>query len=207
MLLRPGHWLGRGSLLAEGQSLGQGVSCEVEISAYQDGYTVKAEIDIKEVGARAMSVRIVGNDVGTYEISVRTLSETYSGTAKLDSPPNLGLLWNEAATTYVTFALFVISDGIDSRSLVIRDQRVTHPCILEAEVHVDPVASVVAHGYPADVDLVDAAGFNAVAALVVSGDPEVQESHPHTRNRSGGICVSSGGARPRCAGRGGCVHR
>jgi hypothetical protein len=125
MLLRPGHWLGRGSLLAEGQSLGQSVSCEVEISAYQDGYNVKAEIDIKEVGARAMSVRIVGNDVGTYEISVRTLSETYSGTAKLDSPPNLGLLWNEAATTYVTFALFAVSDGIGFRGFL-RDGATTY---------------------------------------------------------------------------------
>lgn len=125
MLLRPGHWLGRGLLLAEGQSLGRGVSCEVEVSEYGDGYTVKAEIDIKEVGARAMSVRIAANDVGTYEISVRTLAETYAGTAKLDSPPNLGLLWNEAATTYVTFALFAVSGGIGFRGFL-RDGTTTY---------------------------------------------------------------------------------
>jgi len=125
MLLRPGHWLGRGSLLAEGQSLGQGVSCDVQVSSDEDGYTVKAEIDIKEVGARAMSVRIAANDVGTYQISVRTLSETFAGTAKLDSPPNLGLLWNEAATTNVTFALFVVSDGIGCRGFV-RDGTTTY---------------------------------------------------------------------------------
>ena len=111
MLLQAGHWLGRGSLLAEGQSLGQGVSCDVDVSHDDAGYTVKAEIDIKEVGARALSIRIAANDVGTYSINVRTLAETFTGTAKLDSPPNIGLLWNEAATTYVTFALFSVSGG------------------------------------------------------------------------------------------------
>ena len=118
MLLQAGHWLGRGSLLAEGQALGQGVSCDVEVTHDADGFSIAAEIDIKEVGARALSVRIATNDVGTYSINVRTLAETFVGTAKLDSPPNLGLLWNGAATTYLTFALFAVSGGCGFRGFL-----------------------------------------------------------------------------------------
>ncbi|MDH3643725.1 MAG: hypothetical protein OES38_16595 [Gammaproteobacteria bacterium] len=125
MLLQDGHWLGRGSLLAEGQTLGQGVSCDVDVSHDEDGFTIAAEVDIKEVGARALSVRVAANDVGTYSINVRTLAETFSGTAKLDSPPNLGLLWNEAGTTYVTFALFEVSAGYGFRGFL-RDGKNTY---------------------------------------------------------------------------------
>ena len=125
MLLQAGHWLGRGSLLAEGQSLGQGVSCDAEVAQDPDGYTVKAEIDIREVGARALAVHIVANDVGTYAITVRTLAETFTGTAKLDSAPNLGLLWNEDATTFITFALFVVSEGYGFRGFL-RDGKTTY---------------------------------------------------------------------------------
>jgi hypothetical protein len=125
MLLQPGHWLGRGSLLAEGQSLGQGVSCDAEVSHDDGGFSIAVELDIKEIGTRAMSVRIAANDVGTYSINVRTLAETFAGTAKLDSPPNLGLLWNEAATTYVTFALFAVSGGHGFRGFL-RDGKTTY---------------------------------------------------------------------------------
>jgi hypothetical protein len=125
VLLQSGHWLGRGSLLAEGQSLGQGVNCDVEVSQDDTGFTVAVEIDIKEVGARALSVRIAPDEVGTYSINVRTLAETFAGTAKLDSPPNLGLLWNDAATTYITFALFTVSGGYGFRGFL-RDAESTY---------------------------------------------------------------------------------
>lgn len=125
MLLRAGHWLGRGSLLAEGASLGQGVRCDVEVSQDDDGFTLAVDLDIKEVGARALSVRIAANDVGTYSINVRTLAETFTGTAKLESAPNVGLLWNEAETTYVAFALFAVSGGHGFRGFL-RDGKSTY---------------------------------------------------------------------------------
>jgi hypothetical protein len=118
MLLQAGHWLGRGSLLVEGQSLGQGISVDAQVERDEGGYTIAAEIDVKEIGSRAMSIRIAANDVGTYSINVRTMAETYAGTAKLDSVPNLGLLWNDAATTFVTFALFPVSRGCGCRGFL-----------------------------------------------------------------------------------------
>lgn len=118
MLLRPGHWLGRGTLLIEGQSLGQGVTCDAEISHEDDGYRIAAEVDIKEIGSRALSIRVAANEVGTYSVNLRTVVESLSGTAKLDSPPNLGLLWNEAADVHVTFALFAVSGGYGCRGFL-----------------------------------------------------------------------------------------
>lgn len=118
MLLQPGHWLGKGSLLVEGQSLGQGISCDVEVSHEDVEFTVAAEIDIKEMGARALSIRIVANEEGTYAVEVRTLAGSYTGVAKLESAPNLGLLWNEEGTTHITFTLFAIQEGFGFRGFL-----------------------------------------------------------------------------------------
>ena len=125
MLLQPGHWRGRGSLLVEGQSLGQGVSCDVEVTHAEVEYNIGAEIDIKELGGRAMSIRVVANEEGTYTIDVRTLAGSYTGVAKLDSPPNLGLLWNDEGSTHVTFTMFAIQEGLGFRGFL-RDGTTTY---------------------------------------------------------------------------------
>ena len=57
-------------------------------------------------------MRIVANEEGTYSVNVRTLAGSYGGVAKLDSPPNLGLLWNEEGSTYITCTLFAIDKGL-----------------------------------------------------------------------------------------------
>ena len=118
MLLQPGHWLGKGSLLAEGQSLGQEVSCDVDVSHEDVEFAIAAEVDIREMGARTVSVRVVANEEGTYNVDVRTLVGVYTGVAKLDSAPNLGLLWNEDATTYLTFTVFSIRGGFGFRGFM-----------------------------------------------------------------------------------------
>lgn len=118
MLLRPGHWLGRGTLLVEGQSLGQGVTCDADISRDEDGYKITAEIDIKEFGSRALAGRVTANEVGTYSVTLRSMAVLLSGTAKLDSAPNLGLLWNDASDVHATFALFSVSGGYGCRGFM-----------------------------------------------------------------------------------------
>jgi hypothetical protein len=118
MLLQVGQWLGKGSLLVEGQSLGQGISCEVEVSHEDVEFAIAAEIDIKELGGRALSIRVVANEEGTYAVEVRTMAGSYSGVAKLDSAPNLGLLWNEEGTTFLTFTLFAIQEGCGFRGFL-----------------------------------------------------------------------------------------
>lgn len=125
MLLQAGHWLGKGSLLVAGQSLGQGISCDVDVSHQDAEFNIGAEIDIKELGARALSIRVVANEEGTYTVDVRTLAGAYSGVAKLESAPNLGMLWNEAGTTYVSFTLFAIQDGYGFRGFL-RDAGTTY---------------------------------------------------------------------------------
>jgi hypothetical protein len=114
-LLPSGHWLGKGSLLLEGRSLGDAIECDLEVEADDGGTSLRAAL---RVGDRreALVIRVAGNDVGTYVVSVRSESaDTLMGSAKLDSEPNLGLLWNEAGTLYATFALFSHGGGIGCR--------------------------------------------------------------------------------------------
>lgn len=121
MLLQAGHWLGKGSLLVEGQSLGQGVSCDVQVTHEEVEFNIAAEMDIKELGGRALSIRVVANEEGTYTVDVRGLGGTYTGIAKLDSPPNLGMLWDEQGQTYITFTLFALREGYGFRGFLRED--------------------------------------------------------------------------------------
>ena len=115
MLLVAGEWLGKGSLLLEGRSLGETINAEAQIEADETGLSIRLQIVLGE-NTRQMLVRVAANDVGTYVISVRSeIADTLMGTAKLDSEPNLGLLWNEASTIYATFSLFGHSGGLGCR--------------------------------------------------------------------------------------------
>lgn len=125
ILIRSGQWTGRGSVLAEGQSLGHGVACDVEVRRDEEGASLNVEVDAKELGSWAMNVRIAPDEQGTYDVSVRTLSGSLTGTAKLDSPPNLGLIWNDAETVHATFALFEVSRGLGFRGFL-RDRKTTY---------------------------------------------------------------------------------
>ena len=48
----------------------------------------------------------------------RLAGDHLQGTAKLDSPPNLGLLWNDSGSIHATFALFAVSRGYGFRGFV-----------------------------------------------------------------------------------------
>ncbi len=116
-MLRDGHWAGRGSVLADGQSRGQPVECEVEVLRDDQGITVRGQWR-QEQTDRDVSVRVAGNEVGTYTLVVRLNGETLQGTAKLDSPPNLGLVWNDSGSVHATFALFEVTGGFGFRGFV-----------------------------------------------------------------------------------------
>ena len=114
-LLGPGHWLGKGSLLLEGRSLGDAMECDLEVETDDGGTSVRVSLSIGDK-REALVIRVAGNDVGTYVVSVRSEGAgTLMGSAKLDSEPNLGLLWNEAGTLYATFALFSHGGGLGCR--------------------------------------------------------------------------------------------
>jgi hypothetical protein len=118
MLLVAGQWLGKGSLLLEGRSLGETIEAEAEIEADETGLSVRLQLVVGD-STRQLLVRIAANDVGTYVLSVRNdIADTLQGTAKLDSEPNLGLLWNDANTVSATFSLFSHSGGLGCRGFV-----------------------------------------------------------------------------------------
>ena len=125
MILEAGHWLGRGSVLVEGASLGRTVECDARIEEDRGGFFIRAELKFQEGDRENLGVRVAGNEVGTYTIRLQTAGEVFHGTAKLDSPPNLGLLWNDSETVYLTFALFAVSGGHGCRGFL-RDGETTY---------------------------------------------------------------------------------
>lgn len=125
MIVRPGHWLGRGSLLVEGFSLGRTVECDARIEEDSGGLVVSAELSVQESPRRNLSIRVAANDVGTYTLRVQTPGEVFHGSAKLDSVPNLGLLWNDSETVYLSFALFELAQGCGCRGYL-RDGETTY---------------------------------------------------------------------------------
>ena len=118
MFLESGQWLGRGSLLGEGQSRGQPVECHVTVQRDDEGVTLTGGWRSQGAPESEFVVRVAGNDVGTYTLTMRLAADHLRGTAKLDSPPNLGLLWNDRGTVHATFALFAISRGYGFRGFV-----------------------------------------------------------------------------------------
>ena len=82
MLLQPGHWLGRGSILVEGHSLGTTAQCAVQIERDESGLTLRAELTLQDAPPHEYVVRVVGNDVGTYTLHVQTGAELLHGTAR-----------------------------------------------------------------------------------------------------------------------------
>ena len=64
------------------------------------------------------AIRIAPDDVGTYVIDARVTNIALDGIAKLESEPNLALLWNQAQTQSVTVTLFKTSGGIGCRGFL-----------------------------------------------------------------------------------------
>ncbi len=124
-ILQPGHWLGRGSVLIEGFSLGKTVECDARVEQDEQGLIVNAILQFQDDTELKVGVRIASNDVGTYSMRIHAGAELFHGTAKLDSPPNLGLLWNESETVYVTFSLFTVAAGCGCRGFL-RDGDTTY---------------------------------------------------------------------------------
>ncbi|MEE8079224.1 MAG: hypothetical protein V3T18_09525 [Pseudomonadales bacterium] len=80
--------------------------------------TLRAGLTLQDAPPHEYVVRVVGNDVGTYTLHVQTGAELLHGTAKLDSAPNLGLLWNDSGSVYATFTLFAIAAGCGLRGFL-----------------------------------------------------------------------------------------
>lgn len=117
-MLESGQWLGRGSLLGEGESRGRALECEARVERDASGITISGSWQVQDDPEAEFVVRLAGNDVGTYTLTAQLGGDRLQGTAKLDSPPNLGLLWNDNGTLHATFALFTVSRGYGFRGFL-----------------------------------------------------------------------------------------
>ena len=113
MIVKKGDWIGKGSVLVDGATLGVGLELALKIVEDEDGFTLTG--DLSGAGQGPISIRIAPNDVGTYVIDARILKAALDGIAKLESEPNLALVWNEAQTQSGTVALFHVDTGIGCR--------------------------------------------------------------------------------------------
>jgi len=111
--LTKGAWYGKGSLLVEGASLGDAIELDLVISEDEGGMTLSGRLLGDFAGE--VSIRVAPDEVGTYVIDARVGAVALDGVAKLESEPNLGLLWNQGQTQSVSSALFNTSNGIGCR--------------------------------------------------------------------------------------------
>ena len=93
MLIRKGLWSAKGSVVYEGSSLGVPVEVDLEVVEDQDGITLTGSLEGAAQGN--VSVRIGADENGTYVLDARVGSFALDGIAKLESEPNVCLLWNE----------------------------------------------------------------------------------------------------------------
>ena len=116
MILHPGRWTGRGSFVRQGQSLTTRVQCTFEITSEGTGLTIQGTQTFPgSEHENSFSIRVTANDVGTYDVDAQFADWQLDGTAKLESLPNLGMLWSEDGDTQVAFALFSANNGTGLR--------------------------------------------------------------------------------------------
>ena len=116
MLIRKGLWSAKGSVVFEGSILGVPVEVYLDIVEDQDGITLTGEI--QGAGKGDVSIRIGADDLGPYVVDARVGSFALDGIAKLESEPNVCLLWNQGQTQSATVSLFVVDTGIGCRGFL-----------------------------------------------------------------------------------------
>ena len=105
----------------EEASLGEAVELDIEVVEDQEGYTISGRL--LEAYSGEVSIRVAPNDVGTYTVDARFAGVGLDGIGKLESEPNLILLWNENQTLSVSVTLFVTGNGIGCRGFLKEENR------------------------------------------------------------------------------------
>tara|TARA_B100001250_G_C19689294_1_gene739511 strand:+ start:71 stop:520 length:450 start_codon:yes stop_codon:yes gene_type:complete len=121
LILNKGLWYGKGSVLVENASLGESVEVDIEVTEDEEGYTISGSLLDSYTGE--VSIRVAPNDVGTYSVDARVAGVALDGIGKLESEPNLILLWNEGQTLSVSAAIFMAGNGIGCRGFLRENNR------------------------------------------------------------------------------------
>ena len=141
MLLTPGRWQGKGSLVLLGSNTGTPFSCQLESTTDELGRSVNGTIAIEAQDERTLSVRVAEDDTGLYQMDLRLDGFAMDGSAKLESTPNMGMLWNEAGSVHASFAFFPINRGCGCRGFL-----KTPDNSLTWEVALEPVVEKLSGG-------------------------------------------------------------
>jgi hypothetical protein len=112
LMLSSGRWQGRGSFLHKDESLATPLECGFDVTAETVGAHIRGTVTRKESGKSTdFAVWVTPNDTGTYELAVQFGPQRLAGTAKLESYPNLGMLWSKDGEIQVAFGLFELRTG------------------------------------------------------------------------------------------------
>ncbi len=103
--LSAGNWSGRGTLFAAEASLGEQLECDISVEADEESFILTGALVRKPAHASDLSIMVAPNDNGLWAIDARLGDVTVSGLAKLESEPNVGLLWGEGGLHFA-FVLF-----------------------------------------------------------------------------------------------------
>ena len=114
--LSSGRWLGKGSFLSKGQSLTTQVDLGFEVVSESVGTHLKGVQTFRAgTGRHAFAVWVTGNDTGTFDLAAQFGAMNFTGNAKLESFPNLALLWTKDADRHVAVSLFEVRHGFGCR--------------------------------------------------------------------------------------------
>jgi len=145
-LLPPGKWVGRGSYLGKGQSLGISIECTFDVASEDVGTHIKGELSVRDDATRyPFGIWITPNDTGTYDIAAQFGAANLEGTAKMESYPNLAMLWSAGNELQVACALFDLRTGRGCRGFSrSAKMQLTWEMVLREERSAVPANNVVA---------------------------------------------------------------
>ena len=113
MILEKGQLSGAGKVLVDGASLGGSVEVDLQIEEDNLGFILNAAVSGELQGD--LTVRIAADEVGTYRFDCRGMGLALSGRGKLESEPNLIMLWDETLRHCASIAVFSAREGIGCR--------------------------------------------------------------------------------------------
>jgi hypothetical protein len=112
LMLASGQWQGRGSYLHKDESLATQIECVFEVRAEEVGAHIKGTQSQKGGGKpHEFGVWITPNDTGTYDVVAQFTGLNLAGIAKLESFPNLGMLWSKDGSVQLAFSLFELRNA------------------------------------------------------------------------------------------------
>ncbi len=115
MLIGTGSWTGRGRFLYQGQSLGNVFELSFESSRDAHGEHLEGSLQPEGGAVSEFAMHIVEDENGTFVVTASGMSQQLEGIAKLESEPNLAMLWSEDGASMASVAFFSTSRGLGCR--------------------------------------------------------------------------------------------